>query len=258
MVKKLSIRHWIGPVINSLREGPKQWSDLMQTIHKQSDGKTVKISVGTLDRILKDYLEYWGLVQKKEDCWIWYEYKDEFSAAEHQLRLEHSKHLLLSIFGRLDEFMRLGQKSVNTDEIYMVDPYDMLDWIVFCDLIRPPEMLPVNPDITCLRQHLRTGPSYRNINLEMEQYRKEMEKIGGPFYHEDFPCESPRVEHDPSWTPKLEITWVKPAQSLPKNCEDLKISLGHELFDLNHRVQQHGILLEGTCDICKTFPTIKG
>jgi hypothetical protein len=67
MVKKLPIRLWIKPVINSLREGSKRWSDLMQIRIRLSKDTEKQISEKTLDRILGDYLEYWELVRKEGD-----------------------------------------------------------------------------------------------------------------------------------------------------------------------------------------------
>jgi len=50
----------------------------------------------SLDRILSDYLEYWGLVRKDENnCWRWFEHYRIFSNRdEYLIALEHSKKLI--------------------------------------------------------------------------------------------------------------------------------------------------------------------
>jgi hypothetical protein len=73
MVKKLPIRVWAKPVIDALREGRKSWSDLEKITIRLSKNDERKIPEKTLDRILKDYLEPWGLVHKDNDFWAWYE-----------------------------------------------------------------------------------------------------------------------------------------------------------------------------------------
>ena len=93
MVKKLSIKERMKPVINALREGKKTWSEL----------KAFDIPDKTLDRILKDYLEYWNLVKKEGDYWVWYEYSRVFkSRANYDLAIEHSQKLLPALQNMLE------------------------------------------------------------------------------------------------------------------------------------------------------------
>jgi len=91
MVKKLPIRERMKPVINALREGKKTWSDLKQLGIPPEKA----IPERTLDRILKDYLEYWGLATKEGDYWVWYEHSRVFkSRHDYELAIEHSRKLL--------------------------------------------------------------------------------------------------------------------------------------------------------------------
>ena len=85
MVKKQPIRVRGKKVIDALREGKKSWSEL----------RKLDIPEKTLQRILQDYLQYWGLVEKKEKYWVWYEYLRVFSSeGEYKAALEHSRKLL--------------------------------------------------------------------------------------------------------------------------------------------------------------------
>jgi|GEM_PF-2894847 len=83
------------PVIDALREGRKSWSDLEKIAITLSENDERKIPEKTLDRILKDYLEPWGLVHKDNDFWVWYENLRIFrSNEEYELMVEHSRKLV--------------------------------------------------------------------------------------------------------------------------------------------------------------------
>ena len=85
MGKGLSKKENMKKVIDSLREGKKTWSDL----------KKLEIPDKTLERILKENLEYFGLAKKEEGYWVWYEYSMTFnSKAEYDLEIEHSRKLI--------------------------------------------------------------------------------------------------------------------------------------------------------------------
>jgi hypothetical protein len=104
MVKKLPIREWMKPVVNALMEGKKTWSDLKEIkIKKLSEEKERKIPDKTLDRILKEYLVYWGLVRKEDDYWVWYEQSRIFqSTADYDLAIEHSRKLIPTLRSMLN------------------------------------------------------------------------------------------------------------------------------------------------------------
>lgn len=87
MGKKTPIRENIKKVIEALREGNKTYSEL----------GSLGIPEKTLDRILKDNLEYWGLIKKEGSCWVWHENKQVFqSKADYELALKHSKNVILT------------------------------------------------------------------------------------------------------------------------------------------------------------------
>jgi len=250
MVKKLPIRDWMKPVITSLREGNKTWNELMKT-KIPSEGREVQISIHTLDRILKEYLGYWGLARKEGDVWVWYDHRRVFSVPEYNLAIEHSRKLFLSIFGKPGTFK--------------TDPYDMLDWIVFSDEIEshlglePRFGLLVNRDIVCLREHISSG--YHDIDIKMKDYRERVEKAGGVFSSEEIVC-TPEQEtiHEstakkrtqlktPTEWPKMSINWFHPMPDGPKDHEELKSWLVGEICRLNH-LAQNGTPLKGTCSYC--------
>jgi hypothetical protein len=92
MVKKLPIRERMKVVIETLRKGKKTWTEL----------KKLGVPEKTLDRILKDYLEYWGLAKKEGYYWVWYEYSREISPHDYQLAIEHSKKLIPALKNMLN------------------------------------------------------------------------------------------------------------------------------------------------------------
>jgi hypothetical protein len=103
MVDKLPIRLWIKPVISILREGKKTWSDLEKISIKLSESEEKLIPQKTLNRILKDYLEFWGLVRKEDSYWVWYENARVFrSSQEYDIAIEHSRKLLPALQNMLE------------------------------------------------------------------------------------------------------------------------------------------------------------
>jgi hypothetical protein len=95
MVKKLSIRIQMKPVIEALREGKKSWSDLKKLKIRVDENEKRSIPDKTLETILKKYLAYWGLARKEGDYWVWYEHSRIFnSVKELELAIEHSRKLL--------------------------------------------------------------------------------------------------------------------------------------------------------------------
>jgi len=89
MVKKQPIRHRIKAVIEALKEGKKTWSELVN----------LGIPEKTLERVLKDYLIYWGLVRKEGDYYVWHEYVRTFQTPrEYEVFLRHSKQIVPELF----------------------------------------------------------------------------------------------------------------------------------------------------------------
>jgi len=99
MVRRLD-RDSIKAVIAKLRKGPKTWKDL----------KTTELPDKSLQRILKDYLHYWGLVTKTKDGkWAWYEHVKTFeSAEEYRMLQKHSRDLIPGIRALIYEVEKFG------------------------------------------------------------------------------------------------------------------------------------------------------
>jgi len=93
MVKKLPIRVRMKEVIKSLMDGKKTWTDL----------KNLKVPEKTLDRILKDYLIYWGLVRKEDEYYVWYDQARVFQSRDYyDLAIEHSRKLIPTLRSMLN------------------------------------------------------------------------------------------------------------------------------------------------------------
>ena len=93
MVKKRPIRERMKPVIDALRQGKKTWSEL----------KALGIPERTLDRILKKYLEFWGLAKKEGVYWVWYERSRVFkSKHDYDLAIKHSRKLVPALQNMLE------------------------------------------------------------------------------------------------------------------------------------------------------------
>src|SRR5208337_3169046 len=86
MIKKLSIKETMKPVIEALKDGKKSWSDL-----KELKVQKREIPDKTLARLLEN-LEYWNLAKKEENYWVWYENVRVFSSKDdYDLAIEHSR-----------------------------------------------------------------------------------------------------------------------------------------------------------------------
>lgn len=85
MGKKTPIRLHLKKIIDSLRQGKKTYSEL----------KKLGIPEKSLDRALKEHLQYWGLAEKKDNYWIWHENFRVFnSEGELERAVKHSMDLL--------------------------------------------------------------------------------------------------------------------------------------------------------------------
>jgi len=158
MVKGLSIGLRGKPVIEALREGKKTWTEL----------RKLDVPEKTLSRILKECLEYWGLVVKEGEYWTWYEHSRIFnSRQELDLFADHSKKLLPKLYNML--------KAPAED--------------IFID-IRPPRAEQMAKDVgkqtmeqfvretknkEYIEQHLRTG--YPRIFAQLQRLRELRDKL---------------------------------------------------------------------------------
>lgn len=220
MVKKLSIRFRIKPVIDALREGKKTWSELKELKPTIPDK--------TLDRILKEYLQYWGLVRKKDGFWIWYENLRVFNSShEFKLAIEHSK--------------KMGSAFDNMLLCYF-DAEDNL--------------------FNSAKEHLRTG--YPEINqkltelseLKNEKNKELLLKYSQKITNLHEGC--PNYEYHPfqlvdyllSWNPKpenlkMKNEMLKELKPLP----DIYQSFSEDISLLELKIK-NGTPLEGSCFLC--------
>jgi hypothetical protein len=135
----------IKKVIIELKKGPKTWTDLMK----------LKIPRKSLERILKDYLQYWGLATKNsEGKWAWFEHTKVFKGKdEYEMFLEHSRNLIPGI---KDLTYQVENKSDLSQHLIKENP--QLDFAVL-DKIK-----------LYFIEHLRTG--YYEISHKMETLKK--------------------------------------------------------------------------------------
>jgi hypothetical protein len=88
--KYTKVHFFIKPVIDALRKGAKTWSELKELKPEISDS--------TLEKVLKEHLQYWELAKEIDGQWYWYEYSRVFSSEqEYKIAVEHSR-VLLSVF----------------------------------------------------------------------------------------------------------------------------------------------------------------
>lgn len=215
-MKKQPIRFRILTVIKALKERPMTWKELTQ----------LGIPEKTLQRILQEYLIFWGLVQKHEDGYYsWYERKREFSKSEYELALQHSKAI---IFGNKT---MLGISKYTIDSL--VNAYVM-----------------DREEVTEFFSHLKTGyPQIykkfeRCLNILKERGRliKQIDKTKSK--HDDLKVNytlSRCVEVDSA--PKEKLGFIE------KKYEDALKDLAGELAIVFMQVK-NGIPLEGYCPFC--------
>jgi hypothetical protein len=108
MLKRTPMRVHLKKVIDVLREGKKTWSEL----------KKLGIPEKSLERALKENLEYWGLVEKKENYWIWYDKLRVFNSnQEYKVAIEHSQKLfpafdeIRNFIFRLQDFLYIATRE---------------------------------------------------------------------------------------------------------------------------------------------------
>jgi len=89
-------RDKIKMVLDALRIRPMRWKELV----------SLGIPEKSLERVLKDYLRYWGLVEKNdEEYWVLREHTITFkNREEYELVLKHSRTLALGLENILSEW----------------------------------------------------------------------------------------------------------------------------------------------------------
>ena len=131
-VKKKPIRERMKPVVEALRQGNKKHSELL----------SLGVPEKTLDIILKDYLEYLGLAEKKGVYWAWYTHTRVFeNEEERKAALKHSEKLVPALdnvllcsftpedllFKAFDEHLKTGYPEIHqklTEFLEMKDEKD--------------------------------------------------------------------------------------------------------------------------------------
>jgi tetratricopeptide (TPR) repeat protein len=213
------------PVIDALKEGKKTWSDL----------RKLDIPEKTLARILREYLEYFRLVRKEGDFWVWYENVGVVfsSKDEYDLALEHSKKLF-------PQFKQMLQYSA-----HYKDPTVYL----------------------AMREHLKSYPEiYRRLekfekafaglnekllqNKEMLAQHQVNAELGGPFRFSIF-----YDEWNPATSKESELK-DKLGKEL-KSFLDIYRPLAGDISLLETRID-YGHPLEGTCPLCPPKVKIVG
>ena len=117
-------------VIEALRNKRMTWTELKELTYEE-DGVTKKIPDKTLDRILKEYLSFWGLIKKvdfmgkeipasqpadtsikkRKGLWSWYETTRTYNSRELELALERSRKLSIGLEAILAEIPNLWTSS---------------------------------------------------------------------------------------------------------------------------------------------------
>ena len=105
-------------VINAVREKPMSWTELIR----------LGIPEKSLNRVLVEYLSYWGLVEKDSSTglWTWFQHASAFRGIhDYNVALDHSKELLKGfhfIFMALGwpGFLREKPPGIKGEEIFLL------------------------------------------------------------------------------------------------------------------------------------------
>jgi len=146
----------IKKVITELKKGPKTWTDLLK----------LSIPRKSLERILQDYLQYWGLSTKNsEGKWAWFEHIKVFKGKdEYEMLLKHSMRLIPGI----------------KVAIYQAENEGDLMQSLLNDFLQESRNHELDSDVlgkirTYFIEHLRTG--YYEVSHKMEELEKRKETL---------------------------------------------------------------------------------
>ncbi len=234
MLRRGLNRESIKKVIDAIKESPKNWTEL----------KEENIPDKSLQRILKEYLSYWGLITQDEyGRWCWYEDIRTFDTRhEYELALYHSRRIVLSSEG-----------NIRYDEI---DPFLTLDTLAILD-----KKLLSNDDDKKFLDHLKTG--YPETYETLMAYREKLNQVGfftkeevsKPYLGSlDYDFESPaeRVQIAASFRTGLtEISEWYSNYDQEKIAElfNMRDLLVGRIYSIINSVS-HNIPLKGHCDYC--------
>jgi hypothetical protein len=158
MAKSLAAQQ-IKTVIDALKEGPKNWRDFTTDWKKSTVLRTTgkRIPEKSLSRILKDYLQVWGLVfqDKEEGKWHWILNKQEYeNKYAYDLAIEHSKRIMFGESEARDGETYWGiPANINTFECYATGSWKT-----------------DNAHVTEFLQHLKTG--YPDLFDQLEEFKE--------------------------------------------------------------------------------------
>ena len=221
MVKKTPIRVHLKKIIDALREGKKTWSELAN----------LGIPEKSLQRALKENLQYWGLAEKKDNYWIWYDNLRVFNSdQEFKVAIEHSKKLLPA-FDRIKEF-----RFNFEDSLYLAAKEHLRSYPEIYQKLEKLEAV-VNPKNKALIQ--------KHSQSVMDRY-----KIDDPFVIFSFIVKwNPANSEDTTQRDRL-LNELKPhLESLLKPYFDIYREFSGDISLLELKIKM-GTPLEGRCFLC--------
>jgi hypothetical protein len=221
MKKKTPIRFHLKKIIDSLRQGKKTYSEL----------KKLEIPEKSLDRALMEYLQYWGLAEKIDGYWTWYEYSTIFkSKFDYNSTMNHSKILLQR----------------------------------FHTLVHNPDKHSQDEEYVAMKEHLKSYPDtyskleeYEKVFTKMNHRLMQNKKVLSKFYHrplDPFAFKEDLNKFKPT-TPEEE----KLKDELEKDFDrfwEIYIPLKSDLNSLETKFL-HGQPLEGKCSLCSKVKIIE-
>lgn len=158
MVKRQPMAKRAKPVIDALREGKKTWTEL----------RKLDVPEKTLNRILKEHLEFWGLAFKEGEYWTWYEYSRVFnSRQELDLFVYHSRKLLPALYNML--------KAPAEDVFFDIRPPRPEQMAKDVGKQIMEEVIRETKNKEYIEQHLRTG--YPRIFAQLQRLRELRDRL---------------------------------------------------------------------------------
>ena len=185
-------RNMIKDIIDIVRARPKRTMEIVNELLK-----TKKYSYKDNDhlrrvvnRILSRYLEFWGLIEKIEDRWVWKDYLYYMSEDDYKVYHDHSMTLLNNFFKRITtkdpgKFLSEMLLNINKPQIHN----QLLRYLT----VEEEYQTTIFPELKFIIEHIKSGyPSlyddiidYREISKEysslitkkmIEEYSKVREK----------------------------------------------------------------------------------
>jgi len=216
-------------IIEALREGKKTWSDLKQ-IKIKTNGSEKNVPERTLDRILKENLEFWGLAKKEDDFWVWYQYSKKLTKHNYDLAMNHSRILLTGFhmsvyntdkYSQEKEYVAMKEHLKGHSEIYQELTKYEKDFTKMNTKVKQNEgvlkkffpNLPLDP--FTIHEHRN---DFKPTTLEEEKLKDELEKEFDKFYWAIYtPLKSDLNSLD------IDLTHGKPLEGKCSLCRNVEI-----------------------------------